>query len=200
MWSNVQWLCSNNYSWFSKNTVHFCIGGYGEQGPAGDQGESISQSDSWRYKVGWILFFNWNISGLTIKHIMSVNDAFRAASELCHNLENHSRVINYNPKGIMSTDLWWLYYRHHLCQSSIDNHNMFIVRITGAVGIRTLIPRIMSWVSNHCVIGVQRKESNINLLTKDIKMPNSEALVFRSMIYENEGGGSQKSRRKFWNC
>jgi len=37
---------------FQRTLFHFCIGGYGEQGPAGDQGESISQSDSWRYKVG----------------------------------------------------------------------------------------------------------------------------------------------------
>jgi hypothetical protein len=37
---------------FQRPLFHFCTGGDGEQGPAGDQGESISQSDSWRYKVG----------------------------------------------------------------------------------------------------------------------------------------------------
>ncbi len=31
---------------------------------------------------------------------MSVNDAFRVISELHHNLEHHSRVDNYDPRGV----------------------------------------------------------------------------------------------------
>ncbi len=45
---------------------------------------------------------------LYYKHITMVNDVSRVISKWCHNLEHHSRVINYNPRGINYTNLWCL--------------------------------------------------------------------------------------------
>jgi hypothetical protein len=44
-------------------------------------------------------------SGLYYNHITIVNDTSRVTSELCHNLECHSRVVNYDPRGIIFTHL-----------------------------------------------------------------------------------------------
>jgi hypothetical protein len=44
-------------------------------------------------------------SGLYYKHIMIANDAHRVINEWCDNLEHHSRVVNYNDRGIIYTQL-----------------------------------------------------------------------------------------------
>ncbi len=44
--------------------------------------------------------------GLCYKHITIVNDASRVVREWRHNLERHSRVVNYNPRGLICTHLW----------------------------------------------------------------------------------------------
>jgi len=42
-----------------------------------------------------------DMSGLYYKIIMMVNDASSVISEWRHNLEHHSEVINYDPRGII---------------------------------------------------------------------------------------------------
>jgi hypothetical protein len=41
-------------------------------------------------------------SGLYIKLVMIAKDTSRIVSERRHNLERHSRIINYNPTGIIN--------------------------------------------------------------------------------------------------
>ncbi len=96
---------------------------------------SLKKKKKWRRKltkknfiVVYKLFRIKETRGLYYKHITIVNDASRIIIEWCHNLEHHSRVINYNLRGIIYTQLWCLKYRHCLWQSSIDNYNMFIVQ------------------------------------------------------------------------
>ncbi len=45
------------------------------------------------------------ISGLYFKHVTIVNDASRVISECCHNLEHHSRVFDYDPRGAIYAHL-----------------------------------------------------------------------------------------------
>jgi hypothetical protein len=65
--------------------------------------------------------------GLYYKHITIANDASRVISEWGHNLERHSRVVNYDLRGVIYTHLWCLLYIYHLWWSLIGDCNMFIV-------------------------------------------------------------------------
>ncbi len=42
---------------------------------------------------------------LCYKHIMIINDAYSDINERHHNLECHSRVVNYNLRGVIHTQL-----------------------------------------------------------------------------------------------
>jgi len=68
--------------------------------------------------------------GLYSEHVTIVNDASRVVSEWINNLENHSSVINYDPRGVIYTHLWYLWYKCHLWQTSMGDRNMFIVQAT----------------------------------------------------------------------
>ncbi len=92
-----------------------------------------------RTKVYYFLKIYWHLAwlkypsrGLHYEHITLINDATKVICDWCHNLEHHSRVINYDPRCIIYTHLWCLQYRHHLWWSSIDDHNMCIVQATGS--------------------------------------------------------------------
>jgi hypothetical protein len=48
-------------------------------------------------KVECIQVYTNLFCGMYCKHITIINDASRVTSEWCHNLEHHSKVVNYGP-------------------------------------------------------------------------------------------------------
>jgi hypothetical protein len=64
-----------------------------------------------------------------------MNDDYRVICERCNNLEHHSRVINYEPRGIIALiyDVYGTDMTYDGLQLTIVKCNMFIVQATNIV-------------------------------------------------------------------
>ncbi len=89
--------------------------------------------------VNALIFWSFKKScGLLYKHIMIVNDTYRATSEWCHNLEHHSRSVIDNSRSIIGN--FW---------SVIDNSRSVIANCRRVIDIsRSIIDNSRSIIDN----------------------------------------------------